>query len=348
LPTISIDTFFGCALMVSVALLATAFFVGTMQTRLNGLEDLNKESFLRALAEHLVTSYGVPIDWGSNGDTIPASFGLSDSGSSNPYELDVDKVGRLNSLNSFSVSYVEVSEAARLNKIALGISISPMLSIIVEPSRNETSGDATTYTFRLYVSGRSGPASAKLHSYVVAKDFLTSVDNVTSDSGIGYVSVQIPNASSGPALMVVFARSQFDDRLTSYEVYSFAHLSSEPLSNNSYFDLSPLNYSLTVNPKNPETIVENSYAFSYGYQSNLTLASENTYSIPASLDKSPTVLVLRGVNGSSHFAEWVSYPQIPLQFGADFSGSEENVFTYPVMIKENLYMLTVRFGDVLN
>jgi len=207
-----------------------------------------------------------------------------------------------------------------------------------------------------------GPAGSNVHltvrrpdvadllefDVVRARITIPSVESQLLDSGVGYVSVQIPNASSGPALMVVFARSQFDDRLTSYEVYSFAHLSSEPLSNNSYFDLSPLDYSLTVNPKNPETIVENSYAFSYGYQSNLTLASENTYSIPASLDKSPTVLVLRGVNGSSHFAEWVSYPQIPLQFGADFSGSEENVFTYTVMIKENLYMLTVRFGDVFN
>ena len=348
MPTISIDTFFACALMVSVAVLATASFVGTMQTTINGFKDVNKENFLRAIADRLVIGYGAPSDWGSNRETTLTGFGLGSNGSSNPYELDIDKVCRLNSLNNFSVSYYKVSQAARLNQIAFGISVSPMLSISVEPVGNVTSGDATTYTFKLSVSGHTGPVSAGLHCYAVAKNYLASVSNETSESGVGYVSIQIPNASNGPAILVAFARSQFDDRLTSCDVYSFAHLSSEPLPNNSILGLSPLNYSLYVNPKNSGTVVEDSYAFSWNYQSNLTRASEDVYSIPAWLDKSPTVLVLCGVNGTSRFAEWVSYPQIPVQFGADFSNSEENVFTYTVMVKENFYLLTVRLGDVVN
>lgn len=348
MPAISIDTYFACALMVSVALLTTASFIGTMQARLDSLQDVNEQTFLGAIAEQLVTSCGAPADWGANGETVPASFGLAKSDSPNPYELDIDKVSRLNSLNNCSLSYAEVSAAARLNKIALGIAVSQMLSISVEMSGNETSGDATTYTFKLSVSGRSGTVGASLHCYFIAENFLTNINNETSDVGIGYVSVEIPNSSDGPALLVVFGRSQLDDRLTSYEVYSFAHLSSEPMPNNSFLDLSPLNYSLTVNPKSEGAVVEDSYALSYDYQSNISLVSENAYAIPASLDKSPIVLVLCGVNGPSHFAEWVSYPQVPLEFGADFEDSEENVLTYTVMIKENLYLLTVRFGDVVN
>ena len=348
MPTISIDTFFACALLVSVALLTTAYFVGNMQVRLNDLQDVNEQSFLSATAEHLVTSCGLPLDWGSNSTAIPSSFGLSLSGSATPYDFDVDKVNRLNTLNDFSLSYLEVSKAARLNNIALGLSISPILSVAVELTGNETYGDTTTYTFQISVSGRSGPSSATLHCYAIAEDFLTTVDDETSEDGFGSVSVQIPNTSSGPALLVVFARSQVNDRLTSYEVYSFAHLSSESLPNNSFLNLSPLNYSLYVNPKNSGTVVDHSYALSYDRESNLALTSQNVYSIPAWLDKSPTVLVLCGTSDSTSFAEWSSYPNVPLQFGADFSGSEENVFTYTVLIKDNLYLLTVRFGGVVN
>jgi hypothetical protein len=65
------------------------------------------------------------------------------------------------------------------------------------------------------------------------------------------------------------------------------------------------------------------------------------------LDESPIVLVIQGVNGTVPFVEWTVYPQIPLEFGADFADSEENVFVYPVTVKETLYKLTLRFGDVI-
>jgi hypothetical protein len=332
--------------MVSVALVTTGYFIGNMQTRINGLQDVNQQSLLSATAERLVTNCGAPSGWGSNEATIPSSFGLADSNSINPYVLDVDKVCRLNSLNNFSLSYFDVSKSARL-QTALGISISPMLSITVAPVGNVPSEASMTYTFQISVSGRSGPTSATLHCYAIAADFLATVNNETSEAGVGFVTVQIPNASTGPALLVVFARSHVDDRLTSFEVYSFAHQSAEPLPNNSFLDLSPLNYTLTVNPKNSGTVIESSYALSFDLHSDLALVSENVYTIPAWLDKSPTVLVFWGTGGSSNFAEWTSYPQVPLQFGADFSESDVNVFTYTVAIQENLYLLSVRFGDVV-
>jgi hypothetical protein len=240
MPTVSIDTFFACSLIVSVALLATASLVGTMQTRINSFQDLNKDDYLRTIAEHIVTSYGTPVDWGSS-NAVPTTFGLSDSDSPHLYALDIDKISRLNSQNSYSLSHIQVSNAARLNNIALGISLSQMLSITVMPSANATIGDATAYTFKISVSQASGPTSASLHCYVVARDFLSDVSNTTSSAGIGYVSVQIPNSSSGPALLIVFARASFDDRITSYEAYSFAHLSQEPSPNHTFLGLSPLN-----------------------------------------------------------------------------------------------------------
>jgi len=345
-PAISIDTFFACSLIVSVALLATASLAGTMQDQINSMQDLNKDAYLRNIAENLVKCYGTPPDWGSAG-TVPNTFGLADSESSHLYALDIDKVSRLNSQNSYALSYFQVSVAARLNNIALGISVSQMLSITATLSGTSSVGDETAYTFEVAVSQASGPTSAALQCYVVAKDFVSDASNTTSSTGVGYVTVQIPNASDGPALLVVFARAAFDDRITAYGTYSFAHLSQEPLPNHTFLGLSPLNYTLNVESNFPDLTVEHGYAFSYAYQSNLTAASATTYAITEFVDKSPTVLVISGLNGTTSFAEWTAYPNIPLDFGADFENSEQNVFVYTVLVKGTLYKLTLSFGDVV-
>ena len=346
MPTVSIDTFFACSLIVSVALLATASLAGTMQDRINSMQDLNKEDYLRNIAEHLVTSYGTPVDWGSTG-AVPNIFGLSDSDSSYLYALDIDKISRLNNQNNYSLSYFQVSNAARLNNIALGISISQMLSITTTLSGNSSIGDETAYTFEISVSHASGPTSAALQCYVVAKDFVSAVSNTTSSAGVGYITVQIPNAANGSALLIVFARASFDDRITSYGTYSFAHLSQEPSPNHTFLGLSPLNYTLSLEKNFPDITIEHGYAFSYAYQSNLTSTSTTTYAIPEFVDKSPTVLVISGLNDTTSFVEWTAYPDIPLDFGADFENSEKNVFVYTVLVKGTLYKLTLSFGDVI-
>ena len=346
MPAISIDTFFACSLLVSVALLATASLAGTMQDQINSMQDLNKDAYLKNIAENVVKSYGTPVDWGSAG-TVPNSFGLADSESSYLYALDIDKISRLNSENGYSLSYFQASVAARLNNIALGISISQMLSITTALSSTSSIGDETAYTFEISVSQASGPTSASLQCYVVAKDFVSNVSNNTSSSGVGYVTVQIPNASNGPALLVVFARATFDDRITAYGTCSFAHLSQEPLPNHTFLGLSPLNYTLSLEAKFPDVTIEHGYAFSYAYQSNLTSTSATTYTIPELVDKSPTGLVISGLNGTSSFVEWTAYPDIPLNFGSDFENSEQNVFVYTVLVKGTLYKLTLSFGDVV-
>ncbi len=346
MPATSIDMFFACTLVVSVALIATAFLAGTMQTQINSMQDLNKQDYLQTIADHIVSSYGTPVDWGSTSD-VPVNFGLSANDSSYSCNLDIDKVSRLNSQNKYSLSYQDMSRAARMHNIALGISLSQMLSMNVELSGNNTAGGATTYTFRISVSQDTGPTSASLHCYAVARDFLSYVSNVTSSAGVGYVSVQIPTSSNGSALLVVFARASFDDRITAYEVYSFAHLSQEPLPNHTFVRLSPLNYTLTVNKNYSGITISGGYALSYAYNSSLTSTSSTTYAIPVIIEKSPIVLVLRGLNGTTTFLEWTAYPQLPLEAGANFANSEENVFVYHVIIKETLCKLTLRFGDVI-
>jgi hypothetical protein len=317
-----------------------------MQDRINAMQDLNKDNYLRNIAEHLVTSCGTPVDWGASA-AVPSSFGLADSDSTYLYSLDIDKISRLNSENNYALSYAQASIAGRLNNVALGISVSQMLSITTTLSGNSSIGDETAYTFEISVSQASGPVSATLQCYVVTKDSVSAVFNDTSSAGVGYITVQVPNASNGPALLVVFARAAFDERVTAYEAYSFAHLAEESSPNRTFLGLSPLNHTLSVEEHFPDVAIEHGYAFSFGYQSNLTAASASTYAIPEFVDKSPTVLVVSGVNDTTPFVEWTAYPCVPLDFGADFENSEQNVFVYTVLIKEALYKLTLSFGDVI-
>ena len=120
MPSSSIDTFFACTIILAVALISTAFFSSTMQTSINSTPDINKKSYLQAIADHIITSPGTPLNWGTSSG-VPADFGLAKSSSEIANELDMDKVSRLNSLNTFSLSYFDLETATKLNNIAFAI-----------------------------------------------------------------------------------------------------------------------------------------------------------------------------------------------------------------------------------
>jgi hypothetical protein len=134
--------------------------------------------------------------------------------------------------------------------------------------------------------------------------------------------------------------------MTAYGVYLFEHLPTAQLPTNSFLRLSPLDYNLWVNPNYSNIVLKNAYAFSYEYESNLTVSSNSTYTIPVFLDKSPIVLVVTGVNASTFFVEWTAYPQIPLDAGADFRNVECHIFSYVVDVGGALYSLKFRFGGL--
>lgn len=314
-----------------------------MQTNIDSVNGLNQEGYLRTAAEQIVTSCGSPIGWGSS-DTIPESLGLAKSGSSQIFELDVDKICRLNNECSYSLSYLNASKAAKLD-VAFGITITQMLSIIIEPLGNSTIGETTTYNFRVTVKANLEPTEAIVQGYIITKEEISSISNTTSTNGIGNLSFQLPNSSNGTTLMVLFARATIDDRLTAYQAYSFNHLSEET-SNETYLNLSPLNNRLTINLENSSsTTIDECYALSFIHQSEPPLVSTNVYEIPELVDKSPIILVTTGHNDSTYFIEYCAYPNVPLSFGSDFKSSGQNTFVYTVNIKSALYKLTVTLGD---
>jgi hypothetical protein len=346
MPAISIDTFFACTLMIAVVIGASVLSSEILGAHVVVYQNLNEDNYLRTLSENILLNAGTPANWGSNESIIPDSFGLAKNGSLSPTELDIDKISRLNAQNAFALTYPELLNAARLKNIALGFSVTQLLDVSLTPYSNNTSGNSTTYVFEVSVSQDNTPVAASLNCYTVAKNFLSSINSSTSHDGLGHVDVEIPNASNGTASLIVFARAIYDSRMTAYGVYRFEHLSTEHLPTNSFLRLSPLNYNLWVDPNYSDVILEKAYAFSYLYESNLTVSSNSTYTIPVFLDKSPMVLVVTGVNASTFFVGWTAYPQIPLDAGSDFTNVESHIFSYVVDVGGALYSLKLRFGGL--
>jgi hypothetical protein len=342
LPTSSFDTFFACTIIVAVALIGMAFLGSTMQTRIASTQDINKDSYLKAIADHIITNPGAPSAWGTS-SALPVDFGLASSFSHSAYELDMDKISRLNSLNKYSLSYLDLSIAAKLD-MALAIKVSQLMTVNILQSSNSTVGSDTSFTFQISASIDSKPTSASLHCYFAADTYLTEVNASIPDVGIGQVTVQLPTSETENALLIAFARASIDDRITSYAIYNFAHSTQESIPSNTNLVLSPLDYTLNVNDTRLRVL--NGYVFSYSYQQHLPSLEGSQVAIPKLLDKSPLVLIVEGINGTNHFKEWIAYPQIPLKIGANFDNSEQNIFSYIVTIQGVLYRLDLSLGDL--
>jgi len=346
LPTSSFDTFFACTIILAAALIATGFVTSTMQVRIDNTKSINEQSYLQAIADHIVTSPGSPSSWGSSG-SVPTDFGLAASSSAGPYELDIDKVTRLNSLNDYAMSYFDMETASRLNNIALGIAVSQIMNVDIEQSSNGIIGSDASFTLSISTSIDSEPVSARLNCYVLANNYLNNITSSTSGLGLGQVTLQIPSTATDNALAIVFARASFDDQITSYAIYNLANSTQETGSSNDFLTLSPVDYKLSLSTNSSELTIQNGYVFSYAYQQNLVYTrGAMECAIPKIVDKSPLIIVVCGVNSGTYFQEWVSYPQVPFNVGSSFFGSQKNVFSYTVTINGVLYKLDISLGGV--
>jgi len=344
MPAVSVDTFFACSLILTVVVASMAGVAKIIQPYVTEISDVNEQGYLRELSKYLLLSEGSPKNWGQLSNSAPNTFGLAKADASIPYELDIDKVSRLNEENSYSVTYTQLLEALGTDNVALRIEVKPLFDVSVQLVSNVTSGSETDYTFEVSTNKSGLPIAAELRCYLVARNFVANVTSTTSAEGTGSVTLSVPNSSNGTALLLVFARSAFDSRMVSFAVYAFGHLSSDPLPNRTFTELSPLNYTLYVNPTYPDENLSNAYVFTYGYHFNLTEVASNAYSIPRLSEASPMILTVAGLNASTYFVEWVSYPQIPFKTGADFNHSESTAFVYTVAVHQVLYKCEITCG----
>ncbi len=349
MPAISVDTFFGCSLMIVLVLAAmtsTSHLLSPLLGEGTGTEFPRRQS----LSRHFLLNDGKPPDWGTDHETPLESFGLDRTDSSDPYNLDVDKVTRLNSDNIFGINEAQIFSSIGIRDLSFRLGIKPIFEVTLNQGSANRGSTDTMYEFHVATDKQGIPIHSRLRSYVIAGEYFRSYSSV-APQGTTIINFTIPNNTEGPALMIVLAQSVSNTRIMSYNTCQFSHNGSEPRIRGTFLKLSPLDYAVDTRWVYPDVELSSAYALTYDYSSIITqTASGNqsvSYSIPHYLDPGPTVVVATGWNSTSFFAEWTSYPQIPLEAGADFSSNTRtNVFAYDYIVKigSALYQARIWIG----
>jgi hypothetical protein len=259
-------------------LIATAFLGVTLQARIGATDDTNKDSYLKALADHIVVYPGSPTGWGQE-SAVPVDFGLAKYPSNGAFQLDIDKVSRLNRLNANALSYVELLNAVKLNNMSLGISVSQVMDLEIGQSGTHAVDGLTYADLSIATSINTKPVSAQLNCYVIANGYFYNASAAVPSSGSYTLTVHIPTDAIDGSYVVAFARSTFDERITSYAVYSIASGKQEIQPSSNGLLLSPQNYRLSFTQA-PDVNVQNIYALTYNYNSNEVAFEGSSCAIP--------------------------------------------------------------------
>jgi len=352
MPASSIDTFLACSIMIVLVLAAMMSTSNNLRPSMNELLHRNDAERFLSLAQLLLLNKGTPTNWGSLRDVVPESLGLADSVSFLPYHLDIDKVTRLNSDNIYSLSYSQLWQSLGVSDVSFWLEIKTVFNLSI--TLNSVIGEVneTTYQFDIYAEKFGAPVLASLRSYVVIRDYVYSFTSSTSSNGHSSMLVTIPNSINGIAILLTIAKAESNHQIVAFDVCTFSHNSSEPLPNKTFTKPNTLNYVLNVTFTYPSEQVLKTLVFTYDYNFSLTEKSRDyqsaEYEIPRLLDSSPMLLVLTGLNESSSFAEWSSYPQVPLEIGADFDNSDTQAktvsFSHIVTINLAMYEVVTKWG----
>lgn len=351
MPAISVDTFFACALMVLLVLSAMATTSKILYPHINNDVDAFAAERYREISKYLLLSSGAPLNWGQNDEIIPETFGLAKTNAHDPYELDIDKVSRLNSENVHGLSYAQIFTALGMPDVSFRIEIKPLFEVVINLTASLEGTNKTIYQFEILTRRHGIQIRTELKHYIIAENYLEETVAYASD-GVAYVNVTLSNDVGGPALFVVFAKAASNANILSFGVYAFTHNSREPKARGTFLRLSPLNHTLNASLVYPEINMSKTYALTYNYHTILNETSSSNqsakYNILRLVNPSPILLVATGWNFTDFFTEWVAYPQIPIQVGANFDVSTalSNVYanTYVVTVNSALYECTVWFG----
>ena len=210
------------------------------------------------IARHILLSEGEPADWGVDGNLT--YFGLASTGDA--YELDIDKVTRLNSLNSYSLDYGSIWQALGIEDVSFRIEMEPLFDTVFNLDASQSQGGETAYNFTVSTKRDGYPISTQLSYYVIIGNTTYTSSGTTNSSGEGIVQFTLPDSFMGTALLVGFAENQ--DGVSSYSVLPFAHNSGGVSSSGTYATLSPNDYTLDVELNENNTLTKAAY-FSHEY-----------------------------------------------------------------------------------
>jgi hypothetical protein len=324
MPSTSMDTFFACSIMVvliSAAMVATAKLT---ESQLTSLSDPDLEDQFNGFAEYILLNPGSPSDWGTLRNGSPDVIGLA-SASGLPYQLDPDKVTRLNEDNAFALNYPQLVTAFGARDIVVNIEINMLLDVSIRLISTDVGGTDTTYTFQTAVTKQGAPDPSFLKGYLILDAHVDEAEVSTDSAGVAFLNCSLPNSLNGTALLLVFAEAQSHSNVQSFSSYAFGHNGADPEPDADFVRLNPLDHVLNVSKEHVSVSISNAYVFTCNYGFNLTELSASgqsvEYAIPWLVEASPLILVVNGYNASTSFAESTAYPQLPLQIGADFGDS---------------------------
>jgi len=349
--TTSLDTLLACSVMVVLALSSMVGILTVVNPYLQNQPSGYEKDLNHRLAEYLILDPGDAPDWGSCEDGSLSSFGLAKAGCTAPFELDIDKVTRLNQENAYGLSFRDAFLALGLQDRPFRIRVEPLFDVTLSLVSQRVEDADTVYHFSVQTERSNLPVATNLGCYAVLGDYAANVVSSTSSSGQGTVEVALPNSLDGTALMIAIA--EVEPGIVSYDVYAFKHRSSgDPYPQRTFTMLSPLNFTLRAEISYSEEQIVGVKVFTYDYYFNLTMVDEDPgveyYAIPRLLDPSPMVLVVTGLNESTSFAEWVTYPQVPLDFGSNFTRQQDVMDSFPfqflVSINSALYACEIALG----
>jgi hypothetical protein len=291
------------------------------------------------IGRYILMSSGEPAGWGTGG--TPTELGLATGG--DPYKLDIDKVTRLNPTNIQSLNYSTLWQALGIDDVSFWISVKPLFNITLTLASSQVQGSDTVYNFSASTMRAGYPLPCRVSYYITVGNSTYSSSGSTALDGSGTVQFILPNSKNGTAILIGIARAE--DSIKSFDALPFAHNISQPSQTGEFTTLSPLNHTLGVSMTSGAS-AWNAVVFSYAYSFNLTSLGSD-FLIPRLLDGGPMVVTLTGVNGSDRWAEWVSYPQVPLDVGGDMEDdyvvSDVITVEYILEIEGGLYRCEMKF-----
>lgn len=346
MPTVTLDTFLACSLMLILALSAMLSVPKIVQSHIDGLQGQEKTGYYLQLIRNILLRAGDPIDWGSHPEVAPTIFGLAEAGTRSAlfFDLDIDKVTRLNPENEHAINYAQIFTAIGVRDVSWEIVVKPLFEISVSLASTEQLTGGTRYTFT-FLSQRAGqPVACDMSCFVFAADFTEKKTASTDSDGKGVLVAELPFTVNGTAALVTIAKSAVNPSIVSYNVHVFSHNAPALPANASLTRLSPLNYSLTVEHGQADVEIAGAWCFSFDYNFSLNKISEDAqetvYEIPRLADSGPILLLVACSNASCNSLEWVSYPQVPLQIGSEPQNSSIAVagsFTDLVAVRDAIY-----------
>jgi hypothetical protein len=353
MPASSIDTFFACSLMVILIVSAMAGTTKVVQPYLDDLAHTNDIERHKGLAEYLLVCTGNPANWGAK-KIVPSAFGLS-SEIRRAYELDIDKVTRLNSHNIHSITYPDILDALGTTAVSVNIKIHTLFEVAICLTSKHNGGMNTTYAFQITTTKSGFPIPTWLRTYTAID---TYVEETVSDApdGRSELNATLSNSLNGTAILIVFAQAKACPQVMAVNAYLFGHNADSPEPNHTFLRLSPLSYLLNVSSRDQTVELHSAHVFTYTYHFMLPPASAGNqtveYTIPRLSEASPLVLLVNGKNGSTSFAEWTTYPQLPLEIDPDFNDSTARSNTvaavYVVSVGSVLYQAIITCRSVQN